>query len=256
MKTLFLFKAAGAWSLFFLSFASLAQSTHLSDFAGESLKYEIRWFGLKAGEVDIRVRNITFNTDPAIQIYAFIHSAHWFSSIYYVEDSITSILDPQTMLPLKISVDYREGKKYKRKTDYLFDYKEHKVISIQTNKQSKVLLLPPNVIDLFGVFFLLRMSDFSKNTTLVRDVVDGRRVYKVETKLVSTSLLSTILGEKECLELQPSRIHLEMENKNQKVSEILLFLTNDSKRIPVMIKIKIDFGNFVIKLVNYQKSHE
>jgi hypothetical protein len=230
-----------------------ALSTHLSDFSGEFLQYEIHCLGLKAGEASITIQNTLFENKPAIQISAFVHSADWYSSIYYVEDSITSILDPQTMLPLKISVDYREGKKYERKTNYIFDYKNHKVISTRDGGQTKTLDLPPHGIDLFGVFFLLRMNDFSKNKNLIRQVVDGRRTYQVEAQLNSIVDLSTIFGSKECLEIQPHRIPLEMQGKRQKDSEILLFLTNDSKRIPVLFKLKIKFGTFDVKLVNYQK---
>ncbi|EKD26643.1 MAG: hypothetical protein ACD_79C01082G0003 [uncultured bacterium] len=219
---------------------------------GEQLTFKITWFGVYGGDAIVASRSLNYNGKAAIQFTGIVKSADWFSSIYYVEDRVDSIVEYSSLRPLKIIADYKEGKKYKRKSEYTFDYEKKKMTAIG-DKKVKVLDLPDDFCEMFGAFFILRHLDFNKNEKITKVVSDGRKFYKVSAVKTDVVTLDSIIGEKECLEVKPSQVTLDLFGSAQEPDELSIFFTNDEKRIPLLAQGKIRIGSIMATLKKIEK---
>lgn len=223
----------------------------ISDYYGEKLSFKISWFGILAGNASIRISETVYKGNKAIKFTGIVKSAQWFSKIYYVEDCVDSIVEAQTLKPLNISVDYKEGKKYRRKNEYIFDYAKKKIFSPEC--KDTPVDLPDDLMEMFGAFFLLRTYDFSKENHITKIIADGRKLYHVEARKTGRKKISTILGKKDCIEIKPTQIRLDLFGIKQKPDNISVFLTDDAQRIPVLVTGEIRIGSLVAELENAEK---
>jgi len=240
------------YKLFFLGFfflgmvldqGVLAANLSIHDFIGETLTYKVTWLGVPAGTAELQVIEDQYEGQPVIKILGKIRSARWFSLVYKVQDDIESILDPVTLKPLKLTVDIREGDDYKRKSQYTFDYNAGKMYT--TEKKRKDLDLPEEFLELFGMFYLLRMTEFSKGEPLSKTVVDGRRFYQVEARQTGKEVVPSRFGNHECLVIEPSHVRLENVGIRDEAEAVSIYLTNDASRLPVMARGKLRIGSLV-----------
>ena len=245
--------------LFFLLFGILSTRADAQDpvtfpkfYLGERLFYKVSWFGISAGTAIISASETTFEGKKAILFKGELKSAKWFSRIYYIEDSVDSIVDPETLRPLVIEVNSKEGKKDRKKNTYTFDYAQNKVIS---SENKGPIDLPKDFVEMFGIFYFFRIFDFKLHENMEKIVSDGKKFYHVEAKRIGTKTISTeSFGMKECTEIQPSQIRLDLFGIKQKPSNISLFLTEDPQRLPVLVQGEIKIGDLVAELEKVESS--
>ena len=231
----------------FSLFTYARAGSELKTFISEKLTYSITWFGIHAGDAEMEVTAVSHQNKYAVKVSARVNSALWFSRIYYVEDRLYCTMDPNTLSPLEMGVDYKEGKTYRRSSKYTFDYKQRKVYS--SNPRENTLDLPEGCISFFGAFYLLRMTDFSKTHELVKCVVDGRKIYQVKSVFEGTEVISSLFGKSRCIHIRPSHVQWELGGKEQAPDQLSLYFTDDSKRIPVLAKGKLRIGSLIAKLI-------
>lgn len=230
---------------------SAVKPSPLEPFFFESYQYEITWFGINAGKGKINIYPIK-EQDKIIKIRleGIVESSEWFSWMYYVRDLVEVDLDPVTLKPLEMRVDYSEGKKVSRKSRYVFNHLTGEVESF--GDKNRIAQLKGDFTDMFGGLFLLRLHDFSNGKDFSKMVVDGRRVYQVTALFERDVILDTVLGDKLCMEIKPSTIKLELLGKNQTPQNLSVFLTKDQHKVPVLARGDLKIGSLVAKLKSWQ----
>jgi len=236
---------------FVLSFYSVIASP-IDSYVGERLTYKITWFGIYAGDAYISFKKIPVKGRMSFYFKAKLNSAKWFSSIYYVEDIVTSVVDLDTLRPLEIKVDYKEGKHYTRNAQYLFDYKKNKIV-VKGDPKLTERDFSSEFVGMFVGFFLLRNNRFVDTNSFSKVVHDGRKRYKLTASLLRKENISTILGNKECLVINPGSIKADLLGKSQEPRELELYLTNDDAKIPVLAVGEIKIGSIKVTLKKYRK---
>jgi len=237
--------------IFLLScFAVIASP--IDRYVGERLTYKITWFGIYAGDAYLSFKKIPVKGKMSFYFKAKLNSAKWFSSIYYVEDIVTSIVDPDTLKPLEIKVDYKEGKHYTRNAQYLFDYKKNKIV-VKGDSKLTERNFSSEFVGMFVGFFLLRNNQFVEIDDFSKVVHDGRKRYKLTASLLRKEKISTIFGNKECLIINPGSIKADLLGKSQEPRELELYLTNDESKIPVLAVGEIKIGSIKVTLKKYRK---
>ena len=217
-----------------------------SRYYGEKLSYDISWFGIPAGEAVLQTDIVPYNGKRALRFMGKVHSALWFSRVYYVEDTVQTYVHPVSLSPYEIAVDFREGKKYRRKHDYIFDL-ENKTVKIK-DSLSPAVKVPSDVMDMFGAFFTARIYPYRKGIFLKKTVADGRKCYVVKSVFNGYSEIESVLGIRRCIEILPSQVKLDLIGISQNPSSISIFLTDDRMRIPLMVKGEIRIGSLVARL--------
>jgi hypothetical protein len=78
------------------------------------------------------------------------------------------------------------------------------------------------------------------------DVFDSKKLWNVEVQVLRKEKISTILGEVETIVIKPL---MKSEGIFNRKGEILIWLTDDQKRIPVKMNTKVVVGAITATLV-------
>ncbi len=226
--------------------------------AGETLHYKsIYIWGfiwIEAGEVDFSVAAESYMGNPCYVLKSSGQSLPSYDWIFKVRDSFVSVVDSASFKPYLFTKQTNEGG-FKVWNSYNFNYKTNKLlVNSETSKRSRradTLALKPNVFDVLTGVYYARSLDYSNYTT-------GQRIY---INLAIDNEIYTIYGRflgREKLTLRDGREFntlkfsvLLVEGTIFKGGEdLLVWISDDQNRIPVMVEANILVGKVKAVLVS------
>lgn len=259
MLGLFLRRPSG----FFLAIAFLlivplastlyAQSTSVPSLAsdrpfvpGERFTYAISWLNITAGNAIMEVADSPpIEERPALRLLTVATSAPFVSKFYPVDNRVESIVDAGTLLPHRMVFRRREGKR-KNDFDVIFHQSEGAIIATKDGATEK-LVAPSGIHDSISCLYYFRsLPSLVPGSSQAIDVHHDKKNYRLEVRVEGIERLKGPWGEVETvrvLAIMPFQgIFLNEGN-------IRLWLTNDARRVPVMMKAKVMIGSVVARLV-------
>jgi hypothetical protein len=105
--------------------------------------------------------------------------------------------------------------------------------------------LGPNALDELSVLYYVRTLPLIEGRTVFATVFASRKNWELEVKVLRREALDTILGRRETLVVEPL---LKFEGIFQQKGRVIVWLTSDAERIPVLMKSEIKIGSFVSTL--------
>lgn len=102
------------------------------------------------------------------------------------------------------------------------------------------------VQDVLSAIYYLRTQQLAVGKSLEVSISDSGRVYQVPVRVVEKKRMKTVLGRVEAL-----RLEVEVYGPNRLIDgdgQFSIWVTNDSKRIPVSARVKTEYGTFDITL--------
>ena len=212
-----------------------------------NIYYNIGFIWMNAGEVYFKVHNKTVQEADYYHYKSYgrtISSYDWF---YKVRDTYESIASKETLLPHAYSRNTSEGG-FAVNNRYIFSYKNKKIYSnIENSKQTQkkdTLELKNNTYDPLSMIYYARSIDFSK--------------YKIGEKIPIRLLMSNeifdlyirYLGEEkikdrnnkeyDCIKFSAMLVEGSIFSRGE---NMFVWVTNDEKKIPVVIEAKILVGS-------------
>jgi len=214
---------------------------------GETLKYDVSWSNiLSAGTVIMEVKDET--RPDGKRVLDFIvtgHSTGLVGALYHVTDTAQSVFDPMTMQSLSYSLKENYGKRERRRI-VVFDHAQKTVISTLNDDPPATLDVPEQVQDgLSSLYYLRTREDLETGRTVVIDVHDSEKNWSVEFQVLAREKLKTPLGEFSTIKV---RTYPKYKGEFLNKGEVFIWLTDDSRKIPVLIKSKLKVGTFVLSL--------
>lgn len=140
-----------------------------------------------------------------------------------------------------------------RVSDAIFDYENRQVTFSETNPQEP--MRPPRKIaseikgevhDLVSGIYALRMLPLAVGKVFEITVSDSGLVYKVPVRITRREIQKTVLGKVMCFRIEP-----EVFGNNRLIEQegsMILWITDDARRLPVRSQIKTDLGKLEVKL--------
>lgn len=208
---------------------------------GEKLTFSINYGGISVGRNIMSLQNIT--TSDYKQAYAlkiYTRSLPFFSLFFKVDDFIESIVNIDNFQPYIFKKNLREGN-YKKDEIITFDYQE----SLAYTNQHPVKI-PKNVYDSLSALYYLRTRELKIGNSIFLNVISGEKVYNLEVEVLRREELHTIFGKIKTIVIRP-KMMFEGVFKHQ--DEILIWLTDDFFKIPVLLKSKIILGSIYATLI-------
>lgn len=101
--------------------------------------------------------------------------------------------------------------------------------------------------DVLSAIYFIRTQPLELGKSFEIFIGDGGRVYRVPVKVVETRKMKTVLGKVNVIRVDPQLFGPNNLIEKQK-GEFSIWLTADSKHIPVVSRIKTEYGVFDIKL--------
>jgi hypothetical protein len=230
----------------FLTISSLAQfRTHYNNaFSyGERLSFEVSYGFITAAEAFMTISPAPFNYNgrDTYEVNFDVNSRSSFDVIYKVRDNYKTFIDAQGIFPWRFEQHIRESN-FKHDFEATFIQESLKVYTKVNFIEDKNYKSPSEYVqDLISAFYYARTLDWkSKNPG---DKVTINYFYKdnffpLEVKLEGRETVDVAAGEFKTFILHP----LLKEGFTSKTSDIFIYLTDDDRKIPVKVKMKIVIG--------------
>ena len=222
---------------------------------GEKLTYDISWSNIvTAGTATMEVKEGTQSDGK--QVLRFIvttHSAGLVDKFYPVNDRLESVFDPGIMQSLTFSLNESHGKK-KRRRELVFDHVNKTVISTLNDDPPEVLTIPDQTQDaLSSIYYLRTRDDFIVGRPIIIPVHDSGKNWSVEVQTLGREKVKTPAGEFATIKV---RTFPKYEGVFMNKGEIFIWLTDDSRRVPVLMKSTISIGSIVSTLTRMEPGED
>ncbi len=216
---------------------------------GEMLAYDVSWSNmLRAGTAVMEVRQETLPKGK--QVLAFIltgRSRGLLNKVFPVNDTVRSIFDPEIMQSLSFDIAESFGKK-KRYRSAVFDRSQNTVVCRLGQGTPETWSVPARVQDgLASLYYLRTKTDFTIGKVFAIDVYDSGKNWSIEVHTLGREKVKTPAGEFSTIKVKTRPLY---EGAFQNKGEVFIWLTDDSRKIPVLMKSTIRIGSFVFMLKN------
>jgi len=218
---------------------SFSQNSH------ESLKFDIKFGIIKGGEVFFNLTDTTYNNKDALNAELYGYTTGFAHMLYKVNDSFKSVINKSNLYPIKSTKTISE-KNYTFYNEVKYYHQRDSAYSNETGWHK----IMPGVCDISALFYNLRYSGILD--TLKKDDIinlpfwDTGEWYLVEMRYGGTETIKTNFGKKECMILKPLNIDGKFFNKKD---PMVVWLTNDELRLPVLLKMNFNIGSVKCELV-------
>jgi hypothetical protein len=210
----------------------------------EKFVYYIYWSGIRAGMATFDFED----TADGVTIKTHATSASFISVFYKVDDIAQSVLY-RDGYPSVYTLKIREGR---HKRDKVTRFGKKPVNGLQKivynnllDNEKKEFDVEKQAFDPLSGFYNIRKRQLKAGHSEHLDIFDSKKLWNIEVQVIGKERISTPAGEFDTIIIKPL---MQSEGIFMRKGEIYIWLTDDDKKIPVMIKSEIKVGSFVAKL--------
>ncbi|MBI5632858.1 MAG: DUF3108 domain-containing protein [Nitrospirae bacterium] len=215
----------------------------------ERLVFDLTWTGVKAGTAVLEV----VDEKETVRVISTANSARWVSLFYLVDDRVETVLTRGKSAifigqPRSYRLKIREGR-HRRDKEIIFDQVRHTALFIDhlgKDSDRKEHPVHENVFDPLSVLYYVRTMKLEVGKSAYVDIFDSKKLWNVEIQVLRKEKISTILGEVNAIVIKPL---MKSEGIFNRKGEVLIWLTDDPKRIPVRMQTKVAVGAVTATLV-------
>jgi hypothetical protein len=241
---------AAAWSL--VGFLDPSQSSaqtaqHAHPFAvGERLTYALSYLAIQAGTATMEVHPPPAGL-PQTQLLLVntARSSKFVARFFPVDNRVESYVDAETLAPQHFVFHRREGKK-KNDFDVTFQHADGKATGTKDG-ESYIQTIPADTHDVLSCLYYFRnLPSLQPGARATINIHHDKKNYKLELVAESTERLSGSWGEADTIRLL---VIMPFQGLFLNEGNIRVWVTNDARRLPVLMKAKVVIGSIVAKLI-------
>jgi hypothetical protein len=214
---------------------------------GETLTYDISWSKIvTAGTAVMEVKEETLkNGRAALKFTVTGRSAGLVDKVFPVNDTVQSVFDPLIMESLSYSLKQSHGRRKVRR-ELFFDHARKKVVSTLNDDAPENLDIPDQVQDaLSSLYYLRTFEDFTIGKIITVNVFDSGKNWSIEVYTLGREKVKTPAGEFTTIKV---KTHPKYEGVFMNKGEVFIWLTDDGRKVPVIMKSTLTVGSFVFTL--------
>ncbi len=212
--------------------------------AGEKLVFTVQYGLITAGEATLEIRNVAeIGGRPCYRIVSDARTNDFFSKFFEVRDRYESYMDTTELYSLRYEKHIREGK-FKRDESVEFDQIAHRA-----TYKDKIVPIPPRAQDVLSALYYVRTLPLEVGNSISLANHTDRKNYPLMIKVHGRERVKVEAGEFDCLVVEP--ILLGPGIFTQK-GRLMVWLTDDARRMPVLMKSKVVIGHVAAVLKAYQ----
>ena len=225
--------------LFYLCF-SLIFGNSLSLNIGETLLYDASFRGIHAANASLKiVKKEIVGIDSVYHIRFTARSEGPINYIFPIDDEINLWIDIKTFLPIKIHEKISEGK-FKRSTTVQFN-RENNFALIDND----TLQIKKNTQSPFSLFYFFRKNSIQDFKNKEISLIQNNKTVLLDLLVRENEIVNVPAGKYTCSTISPER----KDNKKFKnKAELDVMFSNDLKKYPVKIRLKLKYGYLVLEL--------
>jgi len=190
--------------------------------------------GIKAGQAKMSVRGGGGAAPGTLTLVSEARSTKTFSLIYRVHDIIESTVDCVTLMPLKFEKMLNEGD-YTNFTQTVF-YRSEKTALTDGIRISAV---PEDAYDPLSALYHIRDCDLKPgSSTFINVFADGEN-FSLQVNVLKEERVKVAAGTFDTIVVEPM---MKFQGIFQHKGRLIVWLTRDSRRIPVKMKSEVIIG--------------
>lgn len=218
---------------------------------GERLTFQAKWSFIPAGEAVLEI--LPIENLNGIRSYHFVMTAKTYpfiDLIYKVRDRIDAFTDVE----MTHSLLYEEKKEGKSKKDVVVNFNWEKQEAEYSNfgEKRKPISLRPGSFDPLSVFYAFRLHELEENKELQVPVTDGKKCVIGKAKILKREKVKVASGTYDTYLVVPDLEHIGGVFAKTKDAKLEIWVTADTRKIPVKIKSKVVVGSFVGELISVE----
>jgi hypothetical protein len=213
----------------------------------ERLEFDLSYTGILAGRA---VQEVALEGDE-MHIVSTARSAAWLKLFFPVNDRIESVLIegvPQVSIgvPRLYSERIHEGWTRFQK-DAVFDRQKLEVNTKDLLKKTEnTQKITKQTYDTLSSFYYFRTVPLKIGASYFIDIFDCKKLWNTEVQVLRREEIETPLGRFKTVVIKPI---LKSEGIFARTGDMYIWLTDDERRIPVLMKSKVKIGSITATLV-------
>lgn len=216
---------------------------------GEYFEFSIDWNGLNGGYSLMQVQNLTrVDGRRAYRIVMKAESNSFVSKFYKVRDRAESFIDAESLHSRRFVKRLREGG-YEKDIDVRFDQEAGKA----RYSDGETFDVAPGVHDVLSAFYYVRTVPLPTGGSITIPTHDNKKSYEMVVKVHRREKVEVPAGKFDCVVVEPV---LKSEGVFKSKGSIHVWLTDDARRIPVLVKSKIPIGSISVSLTDMRLAFE
>jgi hypothetical protein len=242
--------------------AQLASGTASLPFAkGEELFYQAEFKrallrGVDVGEFRFSAKSVQAKSNGAsdpLQLVADVISKGFFTKLagFRFHQHVESRVDPDRFSALKTNKLDEQGKRV-RISEAVFDYEKRKVTWTERdpnqNQPPKVTSLDftEPIQDVLSMIYFLRTRNLEVGKSFEIPVIDSGRMFRLTVAVTERRRINTVLGRLYAVRVEPAIFGEDRMIRSD--GRLSIWITDDSRRLPVWAQVKLNLGTVDIKL--------
>lgn len=225
-----------------------ADETGIPFNAGEKLTFALKWEVVPAGDAVLEVfPNQTIDTVETLHFGMRVKTNKFVDIFYKVREQ----LDAYTDTGLNHSVLYTEqhiAGNTKKDLVVRFDWNQHTAQYTNFGKKRKPINIRPGTFDPLSAFYFSRRADLYPGAVIQRPVTDGKKCVLGMARVIKKERITVPAGTFDTYLIEPELKDVGGVFKKSRHAKIQLWITADSRRMPVKIKSRVVVGSFVGEL--------
>jgi hypothetical protein len=213
---------------------------------GERLVFDVNYGFITAGEAVMSMPAFdSIAGRKSFRIQFFVNSLPSFSWIFKVEDRYLTFIDVDAIVPLRFEQHIREGS-YSR--DFIAEFDHVNKIAKTSEGQHPI---PAYVHDILSAFYYVRTVDFSSYKTgdmLTLYNFYGDKTYELGVRFLGRQELEVAAGTFRTIVVEPL---VKEGGLFKSEGRIVVWLTDDSLKIPIRVNTKVVIGSIDTELRQY-----
>ena len=245
------------WMLLLLFVSPAAEATISALPAHEVLHYNIEWRLINAGKARLSWSATPHHSAPGWQADLHLESAGLVSKLYKVDNDYVSNMESD----LCASGSYlkaEEGKRHKE-TRVTFNRQTHKAEYLEKDLDKNAVVsrqdidIPVCVHDVLGGLYVLRTLNLQPGQSTQVPVSDGKKSVTARVQAQQREDIKTTLGTFKTIRYEA---FLFNDVLYRRYGHLYVWLSDDSRKLPVQIRIRLQFavGTITLQLEKEDKT--
>ncbi len=216
----------------------------------ERLVYEVSWGILPVGEATLEVaRLVEFAGRAAYHVVSTARSNRFCDTFYKVRDVNESWIDAGTLTSLGYSKRLREGRFF-RDEWVVYDPEGGRFLGRSSGREGSYThhagTVPASVQDILSSLYYVRTRELRVGSEVILDV-NTRQNWPLVVRVLGRETIRTPAGTFPAILVEPA---IRQEGIFiQKGRRLQVWLSEDARRIPVLMRVEVFFGHVTARLI-------
>ena len=212
-------------------------------FLGEKLRFVMSVLGTEGGELTLTAKESELGGRPAWKFELSAVSGEFLSKFFLVRDYLASWVDPQTFRTMRFEKHTVEGKRVR---DDLIEFDYARKLAI---RDGKPITIQEDTLDSLSSLYYIRLLDLGPGKPVELSVV-SRRLFPLSVVVMGRETVTTPAGTFRTIRIEPRSPNEGLIGKGK---NLVLWLTDDERKMPVQLRSKLKVGTLLGKLRAVEK---